>query len=211
MLSFDHVIMATRDVGAAAAQLFDDHGLAAVPGGRHEHLGTANWIVPLGPDYLELMYVDDPRVAADTAVGRWMLDQTADGDRLAALLLRVDDIESVTKRLGLASSEIERPGSDGTRLSWHVAGLERALDDRPLPGFVQPRIPPEHYPGRQPADHRVQPEGIAWVEFGVDPAELASWLGPHKLDIRVVETSVGVQRLAIASNQGTIILDGEAT
>jgi hypothetical protein len=208
MLSFDHAIIVTPDVRTTAGRLLDEHGLAAVPGGRHEQLGTANRIVPLGPDYLELMYVDEPRVAAGTMVGRWVLDQTADGDRLAALLLRVDDIDSVAERLDLAASEVERSTSDGTRLSWHLAGLERALGDRPLPAFIEPRVAPEHYPGRQPADHTVEPRGIAWVEFGADPNELAAWLGPHELDIRAVETSAGLHRLAVATNQGTIILSG---
>jgi len=62
----DHVVMAVRDLDDAGDRLLRDHGLASVPGGRHARWGTANRIVPLGEDYIELIGVVDGEQAART-------------------------------------------------------------------------------------------------------------------------------------------------
>lgn len=46
MLLFGHAIILTADVHETGTRLFEEHGLSAVPGGRHEGHGTANLIVP---------------------------------------------------------------------------------------------------------------------------------------------------------------------
>jgi Glyoxalase-like domain len=56
-LELDHVLIATPDLEAAAAELDDRYGLTNVPGGRHPRWSTANRIVPLGDTYLELVAV----------------------------------------------------------------------------------------------------------------------------------------------------------
>ena len=66
----DHVIYAVRDVDVVTDQFAIRYGLAAVPGGMHPTWGTANRIVPLGDEYLELVHVVDPEVAAANDFGR---------------------------------------------------------------------------------------------------------------------------------------------
>lgn len=47
-MRIDHVIYATRDLEGAVGRIERELGLASLPGGRHEGLGTHNRIVPLG-------------------------------------------------------------------------------------------------------------------------------------------------------------------
>lgn len=205
MLRFDHVILTVRDFDAAARRLLDDHGLASVPGGRHPGHGTGNRIVPLGPNYLELMAVVDPEEAKASPLGRWVAGRTEEGDGLAALCLRTDDIEGIGRRIGREPERMSRRRPDGVELGWWLAGLPEALAEG-LPFFIQWDVPAEQRPGRTRAEHRVRPAGIDWVETGGDPQRMADYLGPHDLDLRVVPDSVGVGRVGIATGGGEIVL-----
>lgn len=207
MMVFDHVIVLTPDVEATAERLLERHGLASIPGGRHDGHGTANRIVPLGPDYLELMYVADAVEAAGSPIGRWASAGAARGPHVAALMVRVDDVSPYVERLGLSALDLRRARGDGTELSWRLAGVEAALTDDPRPVFVECRMPLEHHPGRGPALHRVQPQGIAWVEFGGDASRLDAWLGDHDLDIRPVGGAAGPGRVAVATSAGEVVID----
>ena len=64
MLSIDHAVLAVADLDGAGERIFREHGLASVPGGVHPAWGTANRIIPMGADYLELISVVDPRSPA---------------------------------------------------------------------------------------------------------------------------------------------------
>ena len=56
----DHVLYGVQDLDLAAGRLEADHGLVAAGGGSHGELGTANRLIPLGDQYLELITVADP-------------------------------------------------------------------------------------------------------------------------------------------------------
>ncbi|MDH3260408.1 MAG: VOC family protein [Acidimicrobiia bacterium] len=205
MLRIDHVIMTVRDLNAAADRLSDSHGLGSVPGGRHRGHGTGNRIVPLGHSYLELMAVVDPDEAPGSPLGRWVADQVTRGDRLAALCLRTDDIEAVARRLGQEPEGMSRQRPDGTELSWRLVGMQIALSEG-LPFFIQWDVPAQYHPGLARADHRIEPSGVTWVELGGDPQQLAAWLEPHDLDLRVVPGHKGIRRLGIGTADGEIVL-----
>ena len=113
-LRMDHVIYAVDDLDEAAAGLFDREGLASVPGGRHEGWGTANRIVPLGPDYLELVGVVDRQAAEASSFGRLVLDA---GDGLVGWSIGTDDLDRVASRLGLEIVRGKRKRPDGVRLT----------------------------------------------------------------------------------------------
>jgi hypothetical protein len=72
MLAIDHVILPVRDLVHGAADLTARYGLASVEGGRHPAWGTANWIVPLGDSYLELIAIADHEAAGRSAFGQWI-------------------------------------------------------------------------------------------------------------------------------------------
>lgn len=206
MLKIDHVIVAVTDAASWAAQLLDRTGLAAVAGGRHVGTGTGNWIVPLGATYVELMTVVDETAAEQHALGRWVLDQTRTGDRLAALCLRTDNIVDIAARIDREPEAMSRRTDDGAELRWRLAGLDAALSEERLPFYIQWDIDDDQHPGRTPVDHRVEPDGIIWVEYGGDEQRLADRLGDHSLPIRVVDEPAGPRRVAIATSEGAIHL-----
>jgi len=201
MLAIDHAIVAVHDPATWATRLRRRAGLAAVPGGRHEGTGTGNWIVPLGDAYLELMTVVDRPQAEASALGRWVLDQTRYGDRLAAVCLRTDAIDEVARRLGRTPEPMARRGEDGVVLRWRLVGLDAALSDDALPFFIQWDIAEDQHPGAMAADHTTTPAGIPWIELGGDDGRLSTWLGDHALPIRCVDEGPGPRTVAIATSE----------
>jgi hypothetical protein len=206
MLAFDHVIMAVADLDAAAARLYRDHGLASVPGGRHAGHGTENRIVPLGPDYLELMAIADEPEAEHSPLAAWVRAHSRAGDRLAGLCLRTDGLDTWAKRLGTEPLTMSRLNHDGSMLSWRLAGFDRMLQQPPHPMFIEWDVPLERHPGRARAEHRTRPHGIAWVEVCGNVAGVGALLGDHDLDIRLLEGDAGVTRAAVALDDGEIVL-----
>lgn len=207
-LAFDHLLLAVPDLEAAGERLLAEHGLASLPGGRHDGHGTANRIVPLGPDYLELITVVDPEEAASSLVGRWIARGLEHGGGLWGLNLRTPDADAVAARLGLEVLEFVRERPDGSRIRFRLVGLEGATGDERLPFFSEHRtVGPEH-PGRQPAPHRVQPLGIAWVELGGDERRLREWIGPEVagLDLRFAGGAPGIRRAGLATEAGEVVL-----
>jgi catechol 2,3-dioxygenase-like lactoylglutathione lyase family enzyme len=207
VLEFDHVIIAVRDLDAAARRLEDRYGLASVAGGRHPGHGTGNRIIPLGPDYLELMAVVDPAEAAGSPLGSFVARFAEDGERPMALCLRSDDVTSLAARLGLEPVSMSRLRPDGVELAWTLAGVGDALGPERLPFFIEWHVDAEDHPGRETASHAAAVAGIAWVEFGADPATLASRLGDHDLDLRVHDGERGPSAIAVATASGVIVVD----
>lgn len=196
------------DLEAAARRLQARYGLRCVPGGRHEGHGTANGIVPLGRDYLELLAVVDPLEAAESPIGRWAGEQAARaaGDlRLAALCLRTDDLEAVAERLGTKPVPMTRTTPEDVTLSWRLAGLDSAMTES-LPFFITWDGPPEAHPGRVLADHDVDVDGISWVEVGGDEALLWRRLGQDRVAVRPVGGPPGYGRLCLDSAGGPLVL-----
>ncbi|HEX6254217.1 MAG TPA: VOC family protein [Euzebyales bacterium] len=201
MLAIDHAIIAVNDPASWAARVRARAGLTAVPGGRHVGTGTGNWIVPLGDAYLELMTVVDDAEAQDSPLGRWVIEQTRHGDRLAALCLRTDAIDEIADRLGLTPEAMARRTEDDVELRWRLVGLDAALSGHQLPFFIQWDTDDGRHPGRMPAEHVNAPSGIPWIEFGGDQQRLARWLGEHALPIRCVEEPPGPRTVAVATAQ----------
>lgn len=225
MLAIDHVIVTVADPASWARQLRERTGLAAVPGGRHEGLGTGNWIVPLGDVYVELMTIADHDEAKASPLGRWVIEQISGGDRLAALCLRTDEIDDVGDRTGHRPQAMSRHADDGTALHWRLVGLDAAMSDERLPYFIQWDIAVGQHPGAMSVEHRVRPSGIfvdpgspnqaadglrrssiAWIEYGGDANRLSSWLGDHALPIRCVDEPPGPRRVAIATDEGHVVI-----
>src|SRR5436190_1157707 len=62
----DHVLLPVADLEVGAQRFYERFGLKGIPGGRHPGVGTANVIVPLGLQYLELIAVVDQGEAASS-------------------------------------------------------------------------------------------------------------------------------------------------
>jgi hypothetical protein len=177
-LRIDHVLYAVSDLEAAGTRFEEDLGLESIPGGRHPNWGTANRIVQLGPDYVELVGVVDLETAASSDFGRLVRDA---GEGLVGWAVATDDLDAVAARLGLHIERGSRKRPDGVRLAWRLAGVAEALQSAgALPFFIQWEGPGELHPG---GDHSA-PAGIRWVEVAADEAELSEWLGGEQLPVR---------------------------
>ena len=199
-LAIDHVILATADMAATAARLEREHGLASLPGGRHAGHGTGNRIVPLGNAYIEIMGIVDEDEAAASPMGGWLREQTAAGDRVAALCLRTDGpgFDTTATRLGLRPQPMARDAPGGVTLSWRLAGLGEAMADPSRTFFIDWDIPPEQHPAGGAAPHRAEPDGFAWVELAGDADAIRGWLGGEVSGVRIVGAAEPGVRAAVA-------------
>ena len=162
-IAIDHVLIVSRDLAATAAGLLERTGLASIPGGVHDGLGTRNVIVPLGVGYLELVEAFDETLARENPFGRLVLaghaaaQQAGRDDVLFAWSVAVDDASAVAARLDVAMMSLSRAG-----VSVQLAGVEESVADPARPFFLQ-RAPGQESPAGKPADHRVDPIGIGRI------------------------------------------------
>ena len=189
-MQLDHVILAASARRTDAPGLPSAFGLEATPGGSHLAWGTANWIIPLGDSYLELIAVGDERVARGNDFGRRILS-SSEGD-LVGWAVRPDDIDATAASLGLRVGEGSRKRPSGEHIEWRMAGLEDALERPWLPFFVEWRDPAA-FPGATPAP----PAHVTRLEIECDVNELSAWLGPHSLPLDLRSGDAGVTAVVI--------------
>ncbi len=202
-LVIDHVVLAVRDLEDAGERMLRDHGLVFVPGGRHARWGTANRVVPLGDDYLELIGVVDSEQAAGSVFGRNMLDLTADGDRWYAICLASDDVDAIAADSRLPVEPGARTRPDGAELRWRGAGLDvsRARPVAPVLHHLGARRRSSIRAGRRRAPERGEraSPGSRWA---ATRQRLSEWLGGADLPIRVVDEEPGLRAVALRTSDG---------
>ena len=206
MLALDHLGYAVRDLDGAAVRFREELGLDSVVGGRHVGFGTANRIVPLGDQYIEIVGVVDEAEAEGSAFGRSVLERTTDGDGWLVIVVATDDVDAEAARLGLEVTTGARSRPDGTEVRWRMTGLDAPQREPWMPFFMTWDIPDELHPGRQRAGHVVKAQGLAWVEVGGDVERLRAWLGGRDLPIRVTDAPPGLVRAAVATARGEIVI-----
>lgn len=187
-LALDHVLVAVADLDAAGAALEARFGLASAPGGRHPSFGTANRIVPLGSAYLELVAVDDPDRAAESAFGRWVA--SAPPSRPMGWAVRTGDLDVVARRLGLEIVPGSRAATDGSLLRWRMAGIERAAAEPYLPFFIQ-------WGEGTPLPGGGHGPGIERLVVSGDAGRLRAWLGGAALPVEVRTGPAAVCEIAV--------------
>jgi hypothetical protein len=172
-MRIDHVILAAADLDAAAARLAAEHGLVATGGGRHDGIGTANRIVPLGDGYLELVTVASREEAERSPFGRGVLQrlETA-GDGLLGWVVEVGDVAAEAARLGTAVTTIARAG-----LTARLTGVAEAMAEPLLP-FLLTRDPGVADPGAGG-----DAGGITRLALSGDAGRLRWWLGAGAADL----------------------------
>jgi catechol 2,3-dioxygenase-like lactoylglutathione lyase family enzyme len=206
MLRLDHVVYAVPDLDEAAVRFREEFGLDSTEGGRHERWGTANRIVPLGDQYLELIAAVNEPMAAETAFGRGVLERAGGGGGWFTIAAAADDLDSIASRLGLEVGSGSRTRPDGQTVRWRMAGLDDPRREPWMPFFMTWDVPDELLPGRARAGHGVQAEGIAWVEVGGEAKRLRGWLGSDELPIRVIEGEPGLRRVGVATSDREIVI-----
>ena len=204
MLKIDHVVIAVGDLTRASGELFERHGLGSVAGGRHPAWGTANRLVPIGDQYLELLAVEDQ--AAQNPLAMAVREASADGDRFLGVCCEVDDIEAVAERLGTTVMPGNRQLPDGGDVSWQLTGLEGALTQA-LPFFIKWGAGRELRMGNGAVAHRIKPYAITRVDLGGDEAALEVWLGGSTPAINSVGGAPGVRAVVIDTSDGELVLE----
>jgi Glyoxalase-like domain len=202
----DHVLLAVRDFDVAAGRLWDEHGLAAAPGGEHAGWGTGNRIVPLGRSYIELIGVLDQAQAARSEPGSLLIRQLEEGDHLIGWCVAPPDFDGAVSRLGLEVSRGSRHRPDGTTIRWRSAGFVDALHDPSRPFLIDWEVPLDLHPGRTEVAHRVQPRGVGWIEVSGNPDEVQAYLGDEHLPVRARPGPPGVLAVGIETDRGEVVL-----
>ena len=206
MLRLDHVLYAVPDLDEAAVRFREAFGLDSTEGGRHERWGTANRIVPLGDQYVELVAAVDEAAAGQTGFGRGVLERAAGGGGWFTIAAVAEDLDAVAGRLGLEIGSGSRTRPDGEVLRWRSAGLDDPRRELWMPFFLAWDVPEELHPGRARAGHGVRAQGIAWVEVGGDAGRLRQWLGGEVLPIRVADVPLGIHRVGISTADGELVI-----
>jgi hypothetical protein len=162
------VQIVVSDLDRASRELAEAHGLTALTGGNHPGRGTANKIVPLGGDYLELITVVDRDEAArnDHSFVLHALDR---GWRFAAWALRSDDLEAdaaLFRDAGVATVgplDGSRQRPDGSVLRWR--SLHPAGRDLAMPFLIEWEVEHGQHPGAQTVEHRAGKVGFSGIDL----------------------------------------------
>jgi Glyoxalase-like domain len=202
-MELDHVLIPLADLSRAVTEFERRYGLVSVEGGRHADWGTANRIVPLGDNYLELVAVVDPAEASQSAFGQWVANARA-GQPLG-WGVRTDDLGAVAERLGLNIGAGSRFTATGDLLSWRIAGVERAMAEPWLPFFIE-WAAGSQLPGRIDVQHPAAATGIKQLIVAGEPNRLLSWLDGHRLPVTLADGDSGVIGVVLSTRSGEIVV-----
>ncbi|PZG20714.1 VOC family protein [Nonomuraea aridisoli] len=130
-MSLDHLVYATPDLEATAAELERLLGVRAAPGGRHPGFGTRNRLIGLGGrSYLEIVG-PDPEQEAPAGPRPFGID-TLTAPHLTGWAVAVRDIDAVTARARERGydpgepEEMSRRTPEGELLRWRLTPPQRA-------------------------------------------------------------------------------------
>jgi hypothetical protein len=207
IVELDHVLVTVPGLAAAAHALDEEHGLAAIQGGRHPGWGTANRIVPLGDSYLELVAVVDAREAARSSFGKWVAASQSARLRPLGWAVRTSELSEVASRLNLNIEAGSRTGRDGGLVAWRLAGVDEAAAEPALPFFIE-WAPGTPLPGRADAVHAAGEVRISEIRLTSDCGQIGSWLGPHHAPIDIRPGTAAITAVILEAASGDqIVLD----
>jgi Glyoxalase-like domain len=155
-----------------------DQGFNVVDGGHHPGRGTANWIVPFGDQYLELLAVVDLDEALRSPQGRPVAAALSRrGPGLARWSLETTAIAAASRRLGLPVERRERLRPDGRMIRWQSVGVDEAWEQPWRCAFMAWDGPLLH-PARMSRDHANGATGFSRLEVIVEDRDAAiAWSG----------------------------------
>ena len=165
LLGLDHIVIAVRDL-AAAARDYEALGFTVVPGGKHP-VGTHNALISFGDGaYIELIafYQANPD-------HRWW-NALQKGEGLVDYCMRTDDLAGDTRKFREAGVHIDDPvpwsrtRPDGYQLKW-LLSLAREGHRGVAPFLIQDVTPREERVP-QKFDHKNGAVGIATVTVAVE-------------------------------------------
>jgi hypothetical protein len=205
MMKIDHLLLACRNTYLTSAQLREEGGLDSFEGVYLAGLGLAQRVVPLGnSQFIEIESVVDVYEAeqAERPISRHIMEVTREAPKFLSSYVLTDDFDGHAQRTGMTVRHPFMLHPNGETSTCRVAPrVDEALgSDLPI-WFDMDR---SNHPGDRPADHRVQPDGIAWMELGGDPEEIRAHIGPDgdELPLRLVGGEPGVRAVAVKLRDG---------
>ena len=213
----DHILLPVADLEEGARKLGERHGLQAIPGGRHPKLGTANMIVPLGRQYLELIAIADPQEAAASRMGRRVTRALDEGRTFLDWALRTRNLDVLRGKLLAAGWDLppfwagSRRRPDGEVLHWRTQDVDTGAERIALPFVIEWDVPDGLHPGEAAAAH---PSGATALRRVVVSArnpervreQLRLLLGDSDLyEIHQAGTD-GVEELVLDSPHGDVVI-----
>jgi hypothetical protein len=156
----DHILLPVAGLEDGARSLHDRFGLQGIAGGLHPNVGTANMIVPLGLQYLELIAIVDTEEAAGSRLGRRVARALEEGETFVAWALRTQDLDAVRRKLQAAGWDLppviegSRNRPDGQVLRWRTQDVDTGAESSAMPFVIEWHIPDGLHPGQAPAAHR---------------------------------------------------------
>ncbi len=214
----DHILLPVADLDAGAHGLSERYGLRGIPGGRHPNVGTANVIVPLGLQYLELIAVVDWEEAASSRLGARVAQALREGRTFVAWALRTEDLDVLRAKLQAAGWELppiaegSRKRPDGKVLSWRTQDVDSSPEPSAIPFVIEWRIPDGLHPGEAESSHRAGPSALRRVVVGArDPRAVRD-----RLEILVGDSDLyevreagidGVQQVVLETGGGELVIE----
>jgi hypothetical protein len=208
MLVLSQIIVGVRDLDAATDR-FRSLGFDVLDGGHHPGVGTANRVIPLGGQYIELLGVVSPAQAQESEYGRALMRATENGDRLVRWSLRTDAIDDVGRRLGVAVERRSRARPDGALLTWRAAGLSLALADATLPFFMQ-WDDAAQYPGVMVARHANGARVVTSLSLTPrDSERFSMWTNGAEAPLRLMsDQAPGLWSVGVETDRGELVICG---
>jgi hypothetical protein len=214
----DHVLLPIADLEEGARTLRERYGLHAIAGGRHPKLGTANMIVPLGRQYLELIAIADPQEAAASRLGKRIPPALDERRMFVDWALRTRDLDAMRAKLldagwdvpPMAEGSRRRP--DGQVLRWRTQDVNTAPAWTAIPFVIEWNVPEGLHPGESAAEHPSGATALRRVVVGArNPArvreQLQLMLGDSDLYEVRAAASDGVEELVLDSPHGELVVN----
>jgi hypothetical protein len=213
----DHVLLPVADLEDGAHKLREQFGLEAIPGGRHPKVGTANMIVPLGRQYLELIAVADPQEAAASRLGRRVTRALAEGRMFVDWATRTGSMDAMRGKLLAAGWDLPPVGEgsrrrpDGQVLRWRTQDVDAGAAPTALPFVIEWDVPDGLHPGQAAASHPSGAKALRRVVVGaLNPEhvreQLQLLLGDSDLyEVRKAALD-GVEEVVLDSPHGDVVI-----
>ena len=215
-MHFDHVQVAVSDLERAADRYRREHGLIALPGGRHPGRGTANMIVPLGDSYLELIAVVDRAEAEALPTSMRVARAVESGRSFATWAARTADLEATRRHLEDRGFDLAEPlqggrrRPDGVNLAWRMQELVPGAEFSPLPFLIQWQLPGELFPGAARVAHPCGARAVASLRLSdVDPEAASARLRAvldDDMDFTVEQGPPGLVEVVLDAPTGPVLL-----
>ena len=108
--------------------------------------------------------------------------------------VRTPDLDAVAQRLGLRINAGSRLAPDGRRLTWRIAGIERAAAEPSLPFVIEWGVETP-FPGAAGTHVDVS------LQLRGDARRVTDWLGDHQLPITVSPGEAAVINVAVGGRK----------